>query len=156
MSTTRFPNGVTNVAKNNPLGQMGQLDPTKYHSYFTDFDTFNINEWDVTADVGTPTRTLIDGEGGLLKLTNSAAANDRNEMVLKNNGFTYQPGKKMFFKTKLQINDIFNTTLVIGPWVTANRLNFISNPSTYEVTFRLQKDGNNIFSTANGIIADNF
>lgn len=49
MSTTRYPGGVTNVKSTNALGNMGQLDPSKYITWFDDY-------------VSTGT---VDGAGGL-------------------------------------------------------------------------------------------
>ena len=37
---TRYTSGVTNVAKTDPLGMFGAPDPTKYHTWFDDFDNF--------------------------------------------------------------------------------------------------------------------
>ena len=52
MSTTRFPSGVTNQIKENVLGTMGQLDPTKYETFFDDFVGKTISNGTTTATAG--------------------------------------------------------------------------------------------------------
>ena len=44
LPTTNFPNGATNNTAQNALGQMIQLDPSKAHTYFDDFDTYLASE----------------------------------------------------------------------------------------------------------------
>lgn len=117
MSTTRFPNGVTNVAKNNPLGQMGQLDPTKFHNYFNDFDTYLAADWTVT-DTGAATQALADGDGGLLLITNAAADDDASFSQKVGESFLFEAGKKLWFKAKFQVSDATQSDFVIGLQIT--------------------------------------
>jgi hypothetical protein len=109
MTVTRYPSGVTNVTAENTLGGMGQPDPTKFHTYFNDFDTFLASDWTITA-VGTGTTSLISGDGGLLSVVTSAAAPDSRAHQITVAGFTFTPGKKMFFKIACAIS---NATLSV-------------------------------------------
>lgn len=109
MTVTRYPSGVTNVTAENTLGGMGQLDPTKFHTYFNDFDTFLASDWTITA-VGTGTTSLISGDGGLLSVVTSAAAPDSRAHQITVASFTFTPGKRMFFKTAVTIS---NATLSV-------------------------------------------
>lgn len=113
MSTTRFPNGVTNVVSENTLGAMGQLDPSKLHTYFNDFDTYLASDWTVT-ETGTATQALTAGDGGLLLITNSAADNDASFSQLTVASFLAAAGKKMFFKIRCQVSDATQSDMIFG------------------------------------------
>lgn len=117
MSTTRYPNGVTNVTQENTLGFMGQLDPSKFHTYFNDFDTYTATDWTVTA-VGTGTTALTAGDGGLLLVTTSAAAPDSRAAQLLPASFSFTPGKRMFFKIAAAVSNatlsVFQAGLILN------------------------------------------
>ena len=117
---TRFTFGVTNVAKATALGMMGQLDPTKIHTYFNDFDTYTAANWTVTetGTAGTTTQALTAGDGGLLLLTNSAGGTDATYMQLDVASFLMATGKKAFFKTRFKVDDATNTTVQMGLVIT--------------------------------------
>ena len=83
--TTHFTSGVTNVVRGT-LGKIKQPDPTKYHTYFNDFDVYTSGDWTVTtteAGSGSATEAIIDGDGGLLALTNAAGDDDNDFLQLK-------------------------------------------------------------------------
>ena len=49
MSTTRYPQGVTNVEKASTLGLMGQPDPSKFNTFWDDFQKLDsLVNWTVT------------------------------------------------------------------------------------------------------------
>ena len=62
-SPTRFPYGVTNVEKPSVFGQMGQLNPAKFITYFNDFTDYVANDWTITNVGTTPTQALADVNG---------------------------------------------------------------------------------------------
>ena len=66
MKTTRYPNGVTNVAANSILGAYGAPDPTRFHEFFDDFDRFVAADWTITK-TGTGTTALFAEDGGVLQ-----------------------------------------------------------------------------------------
>jgi len=117
MSTTRYPSGVTNVTQENTLGFMGQLDPSKFHTYFNDFDTYVPADWVVTA-VGTGTTALITGDGGLLSVVTSAAAPDSRAAQLVPASFTFTLGRRMFFKIACSVSNatlsVFQAGLIVA------------------------------------------
>ena len=76
-STTRFPNGVTNVGEDTIFAALGQLAPTKFHTYWEDFDYYAAGDWTVTETQASATQALADGDGGLLLLS----CNDREVPV---------------------------------------------------------------------------
>lgn len=111
--TTNASNGITNVSADNIFGALKELDATQLHTFFNDFDTFTAANW-VNTSVGASTVALIDGNGGVLSLTNDAADNDLVALQLANETFKFEVGKRLFFKTKLAINDATLSSLVIG------------------------------------------
>lgn len=110
---SRFPNGVTNVSKADPLGQFGMPDPTKWHTYFNDFVTYVAGDWTVT-EVGSGSRALTDVAGGALLITNAAADNDRNELQKVGESFLLAAGKRAFFKARFKVSDATQSDFVIG------------------------------------------
>lgn len=121
MYTTRFPNGLTNVSETNPLGNMGQPDPTKFITYFEDFvnsSSFPIatsglaaastSAWTVTvteAGAGNAASALVDDHGGAVSLTTDAADNDLIFVQAKPESFLMAVGKKNFGKIRFKITD---------------------------------------------------
>ena len=111
---TRFPNGVTNVADNALFADMVQPDPTKFHTYFNDFDTYTAGDWVVTETQAGATQALTAGDGGLLLLTNTAADNDLVALQKTPAAFTFTAGKKTFFSCRFKVSDATQSDVVIG------------------------------------------
>lgn len=113
MTTTNFPDGVTNAVLDSVLASMIMPDPTLCHTYFNDFDTYVAADWTVTL-VGTGTQALTAGNGGLLLLSNSAADND--SIVLQKNpaGFAFTANKRAWFSAKFQISDAIQSDFQVG------------------------------------------
>lgn len=120
-SPVRYPSGITNVASSNPLGQYGLPDPSKWHTYFNDFDDYLAGDWTITA-VGTGTSALTDIDGGALLLTNSAADNDGRQHQKVGESFLLTAGKRSIFKTRFKISDATQSDLIIGLAVTDTTL----------------------------------
>lgn len=99
MSTTRFPNGVTNVVSENTLGAMGQLDPTKYFTVFDDL-VLDPTAWG--------TLTAIAGDGGLATIATTVPA------VTPVACFNLDTTKELYMKVKLSLAAIATTSLLIG------------------------------------------
>ena len=118
---TRFPRGVTNVAKSNALGMYGLPDPTQWHTYFNDFLTYVAGDWTVT-EVGAGSRALTDVNGGALLITNAAADNDRNELQKVGESFLLAAGKRAFFKARFKVSDATQSDFLIGLAVTDTTL----------------------------------
>lgn len=111
---TRFPNGVTNVADNALFADMVQPDPTKFHTYFNDFDTYTAGDWVVTETQAAATQALTAGDGGLLLLTNTAADDDLVALQKTPAAFTFTAGKKTFFSCRFKVSDATQSDVVIG------------------------------------------
>lgn len=113
-SVTRFPYGVTNVAGNDIFADMVKADPTKFHEYYNDFDTYTAGDWVVTETQAGATQALTAGDGGWLLLTNSAADDDLNAMQKTPAAFSFTAGKKAFFKARFKVSDATQSDVVIG------------------------------------------
>jgi hypothetical protein len=160
---TRFPNGVTNVADNSPFADLRMPDPTQYHTYFNDFDTYAAAEWTVTETQAGATQALTNGDGGLLLLTNSAADNDLVALQKVGESFTMEAGKKAFFKCRFRVSDATQSDVVIGLQVTditpldvTDGIYFIKDDDAASLSIICRKDAttgsnrvNNIATLAN-------
>lgn len=111
---TRFPNGVTNVADNALFADMVQPDPTKFHTFFDDFDTYAAGDWTVTKTQVGATQALTAGDGGLLLLTNTAVDDDLVALQKTPAAFTFTAGKKTFFSCRFKVSDATQSDVVIG------------------------------------------
>lgn len=118
ITVTRTPNGITNVAETDVCADMGQLDPTKFHSYMEDFDAFLLTDgttaqWTVTA-ASTGTAALTAVNGGALLLTTADA--DEDLIQAQRTTATWLPvaGKKTFFKARLKVLTAAATDFFVG------------------------------------------
>lgn len=111
---TRFSNGVTNVNDVNLFADMAQLDPTLFHTYFNDFDTYTAGDWVVTETDAGATQALTAGDGGLLLVTNTAADDDLVALQKTPAAFTFTAGKKTFFRARFKVSDATQSDLVFG------------------------------------------
>jgi len=125
-SPVRFPAGVTNRVKANPLGMMGQLDPTKYYTFFDDFDTWvtdtsGVAKYTITTTEGgsgDATEALADAANGVLVITNDGADNDCDWLQKIGENFLLASGKKLFFKARFKVSDATQSDWVMGLQVT--------------------------------------
>lgn len=122
MSTpSRFTNGIATVPKAAPLGNFGLPDPTEWHTYFDDFDTYVAGNWAVTV-IGTGAAALANLDGGVLVLTNSAADNDSIQLQKVGESFALTAGKRAFFKARFKVSDATQSDLIVGLCVTDTTL----------------------------------
>lgn len=110
---TRFPFGVTNAGQDTVFADLTMSDPTLYHTYFDDFDTYTAGDWVVTA-TGSTTQALTAGDGGWLLLTNSAADNDLLALQKTPAAFSFTAGKKTFFSARLKVSNATQCDFVVG------------------------------------------
>jgi hypothetical protein len=114
ISNTRFPFGLTNVSEVNLFADMVQPDPTLFHQYFDDFDTYTAGDWTVTETDSGATQALTAGDGGLLLITNTAADNDLVALQKNPAAWTFTAGKKAFFRCRFKVSDATQSDLVFG------------------------------------------
>jgi hypothetical protein len=93
---------------------MVQPDPTLFHQYFQDFDTYVAGDWTVTETDAAATQALTAGDGGLLLVTNTAADNDLVALQKTPAAWTFTAGKKTFFRCRFKVSNATESDLVIG------------------------------------------
>ena len=113
ITTTNLPGGLTNAAIPSALQSFGADDPTVFHTYFNDFDTYEAGDWTVTA-TGSPTNGVIAGNGGILSLINTASNADLNSLQLKGASFTITAGSQFWMKIRFNTSNATNAALIIG------------------------------------------
>lgn len=111
--TTRHPNGVTNAAYGQTMGNAGIPDPSWAHVYHNDFDTYLASDWTVTK-TGATTVALTPADGGQILISNTAGAADATYNQLVAAGFKAVAGKDIFFKIKGQLSDVINDVFYAG------------------------------------------
>ena len=156
MTTTRFPNGITNVGEQSLFAELGQPAATIFHTYFEDFDYYAAGDWTVTETDAGATQALTDGDGGLLLITNTAADNDLVSLQKKGESFRFESGKALFFEARFKVSDATQSDVVIGLQITdttpldvTDCVFFIKADGAATVDFRVEK--NNTATTASAM-----
>lgn len=160
---TRMPGGLSTAA--NPYGPFGELampDPTKYHAYFDDFDTYLATDWVVTK-IGTGTQALAAGDGGRLLTTNSAADDDQVSNQLTVGSFLMAAGKAAFFAIKFQVNDAIQSDVQVGlvladttPLDATDGIFFMKDDGDAQIDVYVRKDattGNNSLANVGTLVS---
>lgn len=118
MPVTRYPNGVTNVAQTKTLGMYGAPDPTKWHTYFNDFDLYVAADWTET-EIGTASApAIVAGDGGVLRAVTGATSGNSDFFQLVNETFLFEAGKQLFFKGRIRTNSAILSEIVLGLQIT--------------------------------------
>ena len=161
MTTTRFPNGVTNVGEQSLFAELGQPAATIFHTYFEDFDYYTAGDWTVTETDAGATQALTDGDGGLLLITNTAADNDLVSLQKKGESFRFESGKALFFEARFKVSDATQSDVVIGLQITdttpldvSDGVFFIKADGAATVDFRVEKNNTATTASAMATMAD--
>ena len=162
-SPTRFPGGVGTRRKPDPLYNFGAPDPTDYHRFFEDFDTYTSGQWTATV-IGTGTNALTAGDGGLLASATSGASGDAVYTQKTTEGFSFEAGKPAWFKARFKVSAL-TTVVVMGLQVTdttpedvTDGIYFLSTVTTGAVTIYCRKDATTGSTTGTGmtLVADTY
>ena len=161
---TRFSSGVTNVGATADLGMFGAPDPTKYHVYFEDFDTFAAAEWTITtveAGASSASEALANEDGGVLLITNDSADNDADFFQKVGESFKFEAGKKLWFKARFRTNDATQSGIVMGlqitdttPLAVSDGVFFRKDDGDANVDFVVTKNSTATTATAFTTLAD--
>jgi len=161
MTTTRFPNGVTNVGEQSLFAELGQPAATIFHTYFEDFDYYTAADWTVTETDAGATQALADGDGGLLLITNTAADNDLVSLQKKGESFRFEAGKALFFEARFKVSDATQSDVVIGLQITdttpldvTDGVFFIKADGAATVNFLVEKNNTATTASAMATMAD--
>ena len=149
--TTHFTSGVTNVTADSTFGKVKAPDPTKYHMYHNDFDTYLASDWTITTTEGgsgNASEALGDGDGGLLVITNDDADDDNDFLQLVKEGFKYEAGKQLAFKARFKTSDADASDVVMGlqltdttPLDVTDGIFFLLTDGSPTLQFIVEKDG---------------
>jgi len=160
---TRFPSGVTNVSKTDPLGMFGAPDPTKHHVYFNDFDE-DVVGWTETATSvgsGTSAAAVADGDGGILRITTAANENDGLFLESQGESFLIETGKRSWIKARFALGDAIQSDFIIGlhstdttPLDATLRLAFISEDGSANLFFNVDDDTTDADSATLAVLED--
>lgn len=160
MSTTRFPNGVTNVGEDSLFAALGQLAGPEFHTYFEDFDYYAAADWTVTETQAGATQALTDGDGGLLLLTNTAADNDLVALQKVGESYRFASGKKLFFEARFKVSNATQSDVVMGLQITdatpldvSDGVFFLKSDDSTTINLLVEKN-NTATTTSVGTLAD--
>ena len=107
------------------LSQPIALNPD-YFTYVDDFLGIAIdttNDWTVVKDSGASVAIVADTVGGELGLNSTATTDNDGASIQKNETFSVDASKNLFFQTRLKCNDADQTDICVGFTV-----NFATNP----------------------------
>lgn len=159
--TTRFTYGITTAAKGTNTGELGFPDPTKWHVYFNDFDTYNTGDWTITTTetgAGSATEALTPLDGGCLLITNDAADDDADFFQLVAEGFTVKANKKMVFKARFKVSDATQSDIVFGMQVTdttpldvSDGIFFMKDDGDANLDFYVEADNSSTGTSASAV-----
>ena len=160
MTTTRFPNGVTNVGEDSLFAALGQLAGPEFHTYFEDFDYYAAADWTVTETQPGATQALTDGDGGLLLLTNTAADNDLVALQKVGESYRFASGKKLFFEARFKVSNATQSDVVMGLQITdatpldvTDGVFFLKSDDSTTINLLVEKN-NTATTTSVGTLAD--
>ena len=159
---TRFPNGLTTAAKNQPMGEYILPDVTKCHTFFDDFDTYTAADWTVT-ETGTATQALTDGDGGLLLITNAASDNDASFSQKVGESFRFETDKKLWFDCRFKASNATQSDVVIGlsitdttPLSVSDGVFFLKSDDATTIVMKVVKNGTATTTTVCALADDTF
>ncbi len=160
MTTTNFPNGVTNALLTSVLSSYVALDPSKIHQYFEDFDYYTAADWTIT-NTGVSVIALADADGGNLSIATAGADDDASFFNKVGESFLFETGKKIWFKTRFKISDATQSDLVVGLQITdttpldvTDGVFFRKDDGDTNVDFVVEKDNTATTSTAITTLSD--
>jgi hypothetical protein len=112
------PGGVSTDFEYGPLGAYPAQDPSKVHEYWNDFDNYVTGEWTETLGSGTIAVATATVDGGALVLTTVTTSDDAFTGAQAKGAFLGAADKRLWFKTRLQVDDATETDVVAGLYVT--------------------------------------
>jgi len=166
---TRFPNGITDVSKEDMMGDMKVLNPTSTHMYFNDFDQYVAGDWTITtveAGAGSATEALTDIDDGAILITNAAGDNDYDLLEKVGESFELSDSKPVWYEIKFQTNDATQSDLLFGIIESSVTSPIITDPgltdgiyfnkvdASTSINFYVEKSGTSTAAAAIGTLSD--
>lgn len=113
IQNTNFDNGVTNRNAADLFGSMGQLDPTKFHSFMDDFDKFTAPGGYTAPATGSvaPNATIL---GGAVDIITGAV--DTNVAIIQATslGYSIVASQRVYFRSKAEMDDVIDADGIWG------------------------------------------
>lgn len=163
---TRLTGGANTSQIGDTFSSLHMLDPTNYHTFFQDFDTFTAAEWTVTETQAGATQALTAGDNGLLLLTNSAADDDLNAIQKLPAAWLLEAGKRLYFRCRFKVSDATQSDFVIGlqvvdttPLDVTDGIYFLKTDGAATVDFICRKNattGSTSASAVATVVSDTF
>lgn len=110
---TNFENGVNNRNAADLFGSMGQLDPTKFHTFMEDFNYYVAANWTI-GGAGAGTVALNNSLGGQLRLTTAGADDDAEFLIKVGECFAPTASQPLYFRSKQSVDAASDSDLVAG------------------------------------------
>ena len=161
---TRFPSGIATGARKSNTSSYPMPDPTKWITYFNDFNEYVSGDWTITtteAGSGAATEALTNVQGGCLLITNDDADNDLDFFNLKVEGFKFVSGKKTFYKARFKVSDATQSDFVMGLQITdttilavSDGVYFMKDDGDASLDFHVEKDGSDTTASAISTVSD--
>ena len=161
---SRFTSGVTNRPKADPMGMLGMPDPTKFHTFFNDFDVYTAGDWTETAvsvGTGTSAAAIADADGGIMRITTAANENDGLFIESQGESFLVESGKQMWIKARIAVGDAIQSDLILGlhstdttPLDATMRFAFISEDGSASLFFNVDDNTTDADSSTVATLAD--
>lgn len=98
-----FDTGITDRPRTDLMSMLGRADPSNWHQYFDDFDTYTAAQWTVTETHADITQALTSVDGGALLLSNRASNDDdicALQLIVET--FKFVAGKQLLFKARFK------------------------------------------------------
>lgn len=112
IQNTNFDNGVTNRNAADLFGSMGQLDPTKFHSFIDDFDLFTApGGYSAPATGSVAPAALL---GGAVDIITGAV--DTNVAIIQalSLGYSIVASQRAYFRAKAEMDDVIDADGIWG------------------------------------------
>ncbi len=110
---TVLPSGVSTSPGNYFYSQYPMPTPPAVASFFTDFLTYDAEDFTVTSD-STGSNALTAFTGGALLLTTAATDNDKQGLQLPSTSFKFATGAQMWFMANVSLGDATDCDLLMG------------------------------------------
>ena len=115
---TRYPNGVSlhgaGALKNAPVPNF----KSDWLVAWDDFTNYIAGDWTVTETQAGATQALLDEQGGVLRLGNSAADNDVNQIQKVGEAWKLVAGKRTIFQARIRVSEATQTDWHVGLIIT--------------------------------------
>lgn len=111
MGTTNHPNGVSTAPVGSAFENFILPDSTRAHLYYTDFDVYDTDDWEITAPL--TTAELISRDGGWLDTDVTVIAGTSVHQSVSD-VFGLQAGKQTWFKAQIEVDGTENIRWAIG------------------------------------------